>query len=149
MIRIQHEDFNVGDEYEALKHEADGDGAIVTFTGLVRDFNDEGLVTAINLEHYPGMTEKSLMQICIEAGNRWDLGSIRLIHRIGVIKAEEQIVFVGITSKRRKSAFEACEFIMDYLKTSVPIWKQECTVEGMKWVESKSTDEAAMQRWFS
>ncbi len=149
MIRIQHEDFDVGEEYAALKREADGDGAIVTFTGLVRDFNNEGSVSAINIEHYPGMTEKSLMQICIEANHRWELGAIRLIHRIGVIKAEEQIVFVGVTAKHRKNAFEASEFIMDYLKTSAPLWKQESTVEGMKWVESKATDEVAMQRWFS
>lgn len=147
MISIQREDFNHCDVYQVLKEEADGDGAIVTFTGIVRDFNVTGAVSAILIEHYPGMTEKSLMQICTDARKRWELGKIRVIHRIGTLNAEEQIVFVGVTSKHRKSAFEACEFIIDYLKTSAPLWKQEGTSEGMKWVESKQSDKQAMQRW--
>jgi molybdopterin synthase catalytic subunit len=147
MISVQTQDFNLGHEYEMLKQEAGGDGAIVTFTGLVRDFNDDGSVSMIRLDHYPGMTEKSLMNICSTARKRWQLGQIRVIHRIGVIEASEQIVFIGVSAKHRKNAFEAAEFIMDYLKTSAPLWKQEGTTSGMKWVESKKSDQDAIARW--
>lgn len=148
MISVQYEDFDHCQEYRALQDEADGDGAVVTFTGLVRDFNNDGSVSAIHIEHYPGMTEKTLMNICNKARERWEIGALRIIHRIGTIEPQGQIVFVGVTSKHRKSAFEACEFIMDYLKTSAPFWKKEGTNEGMKWVESKSSDRQAMERWF-
>jgi molybdopterin synthase catalytic subunit len=147
MISVQREDFDHCKEYQALKDNADSDGAIVTFTGLVRDFNIDGSVSSIMIEHYPGMTEKSLMNICSEASKRWELGHIRVIHRVGLIHSTEQIVFVGVTSKHRNSAFEATQFIMDYLKTSAPLWKQEGTSTGMKWVEAKSSDESAMKRW--
>ncbi len=147
MISVQTNDFDLGHEYQMLRQDADGDGAIVTFTGLVRDFNNSGSVSMIRLEHYPGMTEKSLMNICSDARKRWELGQIRLIHRVGFIGANEQIVFVGVSSKHRKSAFEAAEFIMDYLKTNAPIWKQEGTATGMKWVESKQSDQTAASRW--
>ncbi|AEA99987.1 molybdopterin synthase catalytic subunit MoaE [Alteromonas mediterranea] len=147
MISVQRGDFDHCEQYQALKEEADGDGAVVTFTGLVRDFNIQGAVSGIRIEHYPGMTEKSLMHICSEARKRWQLGQIRVIHRVGTIGPQEQIVFVGVTSKHRKNAFEACEFIIDYLKTSAPLWKQEGTSEGMKWVTSRSSDQEAMDRW--
>jgi molybdopterin synthase catalytic subunit len=147
MISVQTQDFNLGHEYEILKQDAGGDGAIVTFTGLVRDFNDDGSVSMIRLDHYPGMTEKSLMDICSTARKRWQLGQICLIHRIGVIEASEQIVFIGVSAKHRKNAFEAAEFIMDYLKTSAPLWKQEGTASGMQWVESKKSDQDAIARW--
>jgi molybdopterin synthase catalytic subunit len=148
MIKIQTENFDHCVQYKALKDGADGDGAIVTFTGVVRDFNIDSSVSSIYIEHYPGMTEKSLMEICSEARKRWELGQVRIIHRIGMIEASEQIVFVGVTSKHRKNAFEATEFIMDYLKTSAPLWKKEGTAKGLKWVESKSTDELAMTKWY-
>lgn len=147
VISVQREDFDHCEQYKALKDEADGDGAIVTFTGIVRDFNIDSSVVAIQIEHYPGMTEKSLMRICSEARVRWQLGHIRVIHRIGTISAQEQIVFIGVTSKHRKSAFEACEFIIDYLKTNAPLWKREGTAEGMKWVARKQSDQEATKKW--
>jgi molybdopterin synthase catalytic subunit len=147
MISIQTADFDHGQEYTALRSQADSDGAIVTFTGLVRDFNDDSAVSAIQLEHYPGMTEKSLMAITTQARKHWELGQIRIIHRVGNIEASEQIVFVGVTSKHRKNAFEACQFIMDFLKTQAPIWKQEGTQSGMKWVDAKLSDQEATKKW--
>lgn len=149
MISVQQEDFDHSTEYNALRENADSDGAIVTFTGLVRDFNIDGSVSGIFIEHYPGMTEKSLMQICSETRKRWDIGQIRLIHRIGEIESSEQIVFVGVTSKHRKNAFEATQYIMDYLKASAPLWKQEGTPKGMKWVATKPSDQAAITDWNS
>jgi molybdopterin synthase catalytic subunit len=149
MISIQKQDFTVGNEYEQLRQESHGSGAIVTFTGLVRDFNHNGSVAMIRLEHYAGMTEKSLMAICSDARHRWELGQIRLIHRIGVLEANEQIVFVGVSAKHRKNAFEAAEFIMDHLKTNAPLWKQEGTPDGMKWVDAKQSDKEAISRWSS
>lgn len=147
MISIQEEDFDHGAEYQALRDNADSDGAIVTFTGLVRDFNNSGSVSSIFIEHYAGMTEKSLMSICSQARARWKLGQIRVIHRVGLIQSSEQIVFVGVSSTHRKSAFEATEFIMDYLKTQAPFWKQEGTSKGLQWVDSKVSDEQAVNRW--
>lgn len=147
MISIQTSDFDVGIEYQALKESADGDGAIVTFTGLVRDMCEMGSVSGISLEHYPGMAEKSLMEICTKARQRWSLGNIRIIHRIGELAASEQIVFVGVTSKHRHDAFEACEFLMDYLKTRAPFWKKEITASGAVWVEAKQTDNDAAAVW--
>ena len=147
MIRIQEYDFDQGVEYNNLRENVDGDGAIVTFTGLVRDFNQHSAVSSIYIEHYPGMAEKSLMNICSHARKQWELGQLRVIHRVGLIQSSEQVVFVGVSSEHRKNAFEACEFIMDYLKTSAPFWKQEGTPSGMKWVESKQSDEQSMTRW--
>lgn len=147
MISVQTEDFDHGYEYQTLRDNVKSDGAIVTFTGLVRDFNVDGSVSSIYIEHYAGMTEKSLMAICAAAKKRWQLGHVRLIHRIGHIKSHEQIVFVGITSVHRQNAFDACQFIMDYLKTQAPLWKQEGTAQGMQWVASKMSDEESALRW--
>ncbi|MFT5282545.1 MAG: molybdopterin synthase catalytic subunit [Kangiellaceae bacterium] len=147
MISVQSEDFDHSAQYKLLREKADSDGAIVTFTGLVRDFNDDGSVSGMQIEHYPGMTQKSLNDICLQAKKRWDLGQVRVIHRVGVVAASEQIVFVGVSSKHRKNAFEACQFIMDYLKTSAPFWKQEGTANGMKWVKAKESDKKAAARW--
>ena len=147
MICVQENDFDQGYEYQQLRKDADSDGAIVTFTGLVRDFNDDGAVSNIKLEHYPGMTEKALMNICSRARQRWELGQVRVIHRIGLIEASEQIVFVGVSAKHRQNAFEAAQFIMDYLKTQAPFWKQEGTPQGLKWVEPKSSDADAVKKW--
>lgn len=147
MISVQTEDFDIGQEYARLRQSADSDGAIVTFTGLVRDFNQSGSVSALFIEHYPGMTENALSAICEKARARWELGQIRIIHRVGDIKADEQIVFVAVSSKHRKNAFEASEFIMDYLKKDAPFWKKEATEQGMQWVEQKATDLNAAERW--
>jgi molybdopterin synthase catalytic subunit len=147
MISVQSEDFDHSAQYKLLREKADSDGAIVTFTGLVRDFNDDGSVSGMQIEHYPGMTQKSLNDICLQAKKRWDLGQVRVIHRVGVVAASEQIVFVGVSSKHRKNAFEACQFIMDYLKTSAPFWKQEGIANGMKWVKAKESDKKAAARW--
>ncbi|GAC24399.1 molybdopterin synthase catalytic subunit [Paraglaciecola mesophila KMM 241] len=147
MISIQHEDFDLNHEYLQLRDCNDGDGAIVTFSGLVRDYNADGSVSGLFLEHYPGMTEKSLMDICVQARAKWPLGQIRIIHRIGQLNANEQIVFVGVTSAHRAAAFSAAEFIMDYLKTQAPIWKQEHSAKGPKWVEAKDSDVTAANKW--
>lgn len=147
MIKIQTHDFDIGEQYKAMRQNSISDGAIVTFTGLVRDFNDDGSVSSIFIEHYPKMTQKSLEKICVEAKSKWKLGQVRIIHRIGMLEASEQIVFVGVSSTHRNNAFSAAEFIMDYLKVSAPLWKQEGTSTGMKWVASKESDKQAMTRW--
>jgi molybdopterin synthase catalytic subunit len=147
MISIQTEDFSQGTEYEDLRKKADSDGAIVTFTGIVRDFNSDDKVIGIELEHYPEMTQKSLSKICELARQKWAIGEIRIIHRVGKILAHEQIVFVGVSSKHRRAAFEACEFIMDYLKSEVPLWKKEMLTEKSIWVAAKDSDKKDAQRW--
>lgn len=145
-VSVQREDFSVGDEYEVLA-QGTASGAIVTFTGKVRDMNLGDNVVGMSLEHYPGMTERSLEKICDEAESRWMLNGIRVIHRVGDLDAGDQIVFVGVSSAHRGSAFEACEFIMDYLKTKAPFWKKERTTESTRWVESRDSDAQAAERW--
>jgi len=147
MISVQYDDFDQGAEYKALVAKSDGAGAVVTFTGLVRDLCDSDRVSAITIEHYPGMTEKALMDICVQARKRWSLGQIRIIHRIGELIAGDQIVFVGVTSKHRSEAFASAEFLMDFLKTKAPLWKKECLPYGEKWVQPKTSDQQARQRW--
>jgi molybdopterin synthase catalytic subunit len=147
MISVQNQDFSLSDEYQALIEGNQKDGAVVTFVGLVRDFNDGSDVNGLFLEHYPGMTEKCLNDICQQASERWELGRIRVIHRIGQLNLAEQIVFVGVTSMHRKSAFEACEFIMDYLKTQAPFWKKETTTQGEHWVQAKQSDMTKADKW--
>lgn len=122
-------------------------GAIVSFVGLVRDINDGDTVNALTLEHYPEMTEKSLQAIELEAKTRWDVIDSLIIHRVGTLKPQDQIVLVAVTSAHRGDAFKACEFIMDYLKTSAPFWKKEATNQGERWVEAKLSDDAAKARW--
>jgi len=138
--------FSVGEEYTWLA-ERDEDGAVVTFTGKVRTHYLGDSVKALTLEHYPGMTEKSLADIVQDARTRWTLGRITVIHRIGEMWPGEEIVFVGVTSSHRSSAFESGEFIMDYLKTRAPFWKREATPEGERWVESRDSDKDAASRW--
>ncbi|EHM47864.1 MAG: molybdopterin synthase catalytic subunit MoaE [Yokenella regensburgei] len=145
-IRVETARFSVGDEYQWLA-ERDEDGAVVTFTGKVRNHNLGDSVKALTLEHYPGMTEKSLTDIVAQARERWPLGRVTVIHRIGEMWPGEEIVFVGVTSVHRGSAFAAGEFIMDYLKTQAPFWKREATPEGDRWVESRDSDKAAASRW--
>lgn len=147
-VSVQFEDFSVGAEYEALA-QGTASGAVVTFVGKVRDMNLGDNVTGLSLEHYPGMTEKALGDICQQAEQRWPLLDVRVIHRVGDLDIGDQIVFVGVSSAHRGAAFEACEFIMDYLKTKAPFWKKERTTEETRWVESRESDAKAAERWKS
>ena len=146
-IRIQEQDFDLTTEVKTLRKGDPRVGAVVTFVGTVRDLNDGSQVKGMTLEHYPGMTEKSLGEIIQQARGRWDLYKTLVIHRIGPLLPEDQIVLVAVTSAHRGEAFAACEFIMDYLKTAAPFWKKEDTPEGSKWVDARVTDDAAMARW--
>jgi len=146
-ISIQTQDFNLSDEVALLEQNNDIDGAVVTFTGRVRNKNEGLKVSGLYLEHYPGMTEKSLEKIINTAQQRWDIGRITVIHRIEQLSIGEQIVFVGVTSMHRKDAFAAAEFIMDYLKVQAPFWKKELTEQGEKWLDAKSTDTNKAQQW--
>ncbi|KFI13901.1 molybdopterin synthase catalytic subunit MoaE [Vibrio coralliilyticus] len=147
-VSVQFEDFSVGAEYAALA-QGTASGAVVTFVGKVRDMNLGDNVTGLSLEHYPGMTEKALGEICQQAEQRWPLLDVRVIHRVGDLDIGDQIVFVGVSSAHRGAAFEACEFIMDYLKTKAPFWKKERTTEETRWVESRESDAKAAERWKS
>ncbi|GAB1266513.1 molybdopterin synthase catalytic subunit MoaE [Aurantivibrio infirmus] len=147
MIRIQEEDFDLGDEYTALKKNSRSPGAIVTFTGLVRDLDGNEKITGMTLEYYPGMTEQSLAEIISEAKQRWRLDQIKVIHRVGKLVADDQIVFVGVSSAHREEAFLACRFIMDYLKTRAQFWKKETTTSGERWVDAKSSDRDSAEKW--
>ena len=147
MISIQTDDFDAGAEYEALRLTGPGTGAIVTFSGLVRDSGDLSGVTGLFLEHYPVMTEQVIQGLIDEAGRRWDVQRARVIHRVGRLALADQIVFVGVCSAHRGDAFAACEFIMDALKTSAPFWKKEITREGEHWVEQKEADVARSRNW--
>ena len=146
-IRIQEADFDLTTEVKLLRKDDPRVGAVVTFVGTVRDMNDGSQVKGMTLEHYPGMTEKSLEEIIIQAKGRWDIYKTLVIHRVGPLLPEDQIVLVAVTSAHRGEAFAACEFIMDYLKTAAPFWKKEETPEGGKWVDARVTDDAAMARW--
>jgi len=149
MISVREADFDIGEEYRALQNsDTDADcGAIVTFSGSVRSRDQDNEIVALKLEHYPGMTEKSLSNIVIDAKQRWQLGEVRIIHRVGEINAGEQIVFVGVSSAHRKEAFAAGEFIMDYLKTQAPFWKKEIRKDGESWLEAKQSDLDKAQNW--
>ncbi len=146
VISVQPEDFDVALEYQQLR-QAFGTGAVVIFSGLVRDMNLGDHVGGLFLEHYPGMTEKSLQAIVDEACARWPLDNCRIIHRVGQLALGDQIVFVGVASAHRQAAFEACEFLMDYLKVRAPFWKREQTEQGERWIEARDSDDAAADRW--
>ncbi|QWE18143.1 molybdopterin synthase catalytic subunit MoaE [Polynucleobacter corsicus] len=146
-IHIQKADFDLTTEVKALRKDDPRVGAVVTFLGTVRDMNDGSQVRGMTLEHYPGMTEKSLEEIITQARGRWDLYKTLVIHRVGPLLPEDQIVLVAVTSAHRGEAFAACEFIMDYLKTAAPFWKKEETPQGSKWVDARVTDDTAMARW--
>lgn len=146
-IRIQEGDFDVSAEIASMRKGDPRVGAVVTFLGTVRDMNDGSSVKGMTLEHYPGMTEKALQEILDQAKSRWDLYQTLVIHRVGLLLPEDQIVMVAVTSAHRGEAFAACEFIMDYLKTAAPFWKKEDTPEGGRWVDARVTDEIAMSRW--
>lgn len=147
LIRVQENDFDVSTEIAALRKGDPRVGAVVTFLGTVRDLNDGSQVKEMTLEHYPNMTEKALEEIVAQAKSRWDIYQALVIHRVGPLLPEDQIVLVAVTSAHRGEAFAACEFIMDYLKTAAPFWKKEETPDGGRWVDSRVTDEAAMARW--
>jgi len=146
-IRIQEKDFDISAEIAGLRKGDPRVGAVVSFLGAVRDMNDGSQVKGMTLEHYPGMTEKALQEILDQAKARWDIYQTLVIHRVGPLLPEDQIVLVVVTSAHRGEAFAACEFIMDYLKTAAPFWKKEDTSEGARWVDSRVTDAAAMERW--
>ncbi|CAK7003686.1 molybdopterin synthase catalytic subunit MoaE [Morganella morganii] len=146
-ITVQTDNFSVGEEYQWLAGCAD-DGAVVTFTGKVRNHNLGDNVAALSLEHYPGMTEKALADIVTQARERWELQRVTLIHRVGSLYPNDEIVFVGVSAGHRGMAFEAAEFLMDYLKTRAPFWKKETLPEGgTRWVDARESDQKAADRW--
>ncbi len=144
-VRIQTESFDAGAELNAFTDTVAGAGAVVSFTGVVRDV-DGGLVS-MEIEHYPGMTEKAIAAIVSEAQSRWDLAGALVIHRHGRLSAGDQIMMVATASRHRVDAFQAAEFLMDYLKSRAPFWKKEMTQSGDGWVEARDEDEAALDRW--
>lgn len=145
-VSVQYDDFSIEAEYQCFSENATT-GAVVTFIGKVRDMNLGDNVTGLLLEHYPGMTEKSLSEICDQAEARWPLHQVKVIHRVGNMLIGDQIVFVGVSSAHRWAAFEACEFIMDYLKTKAPFWKKEQTTKDSRWIDSRDSDKKAAARW--
>ena len=146
-VRVQTEDFDVGAEIAALRAGDPRVGAVASFIGTVRDVNEGTGVSTLTLEHYPGMTEKSLDEICAQAKARWDILDTLVIHRVGEMQPLDQIVLVAVTSAHRGEAFAACEFIMDFLKTRAPFWKKERTPQGERWVDARASDDAAAERW--
>jgi molybdopterin synthase catalytic subunit len=146
-VRVQQEDFDTGRELESLTRGRVDVGAVASFVGLVRDVNDGASVSGMTLEHYPGMTDKALEDICAQAMSRWNLIDTLVIHRVGALKPGDRIVLVGVSSAHRGEAFAACEFIMDYLKTRAPFWKREETPQGARWVEARASDDDAAGRW--
>ena len=146
-VRIQTKDFDAGAEIAAVRRGNPKIGAVASFVGVARDVNDGDSVSTLTLEHYPGMTEKALEGIVAEARARWDVIDILVVHRVGEIKPTEQIVLVVVAGAHRGEAFAACEFVMDYLKTRAPFWKQVETVAGTTWVEARASDDRAAERW--
>ncbi|NKI96127.1 molybdenum cofactor biosynthesis protein MoaE [Rhizobacter sp. SG703] len=146
-VSIQVDDFDLGAEVARLRAGDGGVGAVVAFVGTVRDRSEGADISRMELEHYPGMTEKSIDAMIDAAMARFDIRAARVVHRVGVLDAQDQIVLVAVTSAHRGSAFEACEFLMDYLKTQAPFWKKEHTPQGARWVDARSHDDAALRRW--
>lgn len=146
-VRVQVEDFDVAAELKALRVDRADVGAVVNFIGLVRDINDGDAIQTLTLEYYPGMTERALEKIANEAQSRWDIQDSLIIHRVGTLKPQDQIVLVAVTSAHRGEAFKACEFMMDFLKTEAPFWKKEATSKGERWVDAKLSDDDAQARW--
>ncbi len=149
-VVIQQADFDLSEVVAALRSSDPAVGAVATFIGTVRDRNDgggPGNISAMELEHYPGMTERSIEAMIDVALQRFDIRAAHVIHRVGTLKPLDQIVLVAVTSGHRGEAFQACEFLMDYLKTQAPFWKKETTSEGARWVDARVSDDAALQRW--
>jgi molybdopterin synthase catalytic subunit len=146
-VRVQTADFDLSEEVRLLRAGRPEVGAVVTFVGTVRDMNEGASVAELELEHYPGMTEKALEDIVVRACARFNLADALVVHRVGPLQPLEQIVLVVALSAHRGEAFAGCEFIMDYLKSEAPFWKKEQTPEGARWVDARSSDEAALKRW--
>lgn len=146
-VSIQTEDFNLSAETAALRANDKRVGAVCSFVGTVRDRNDGQNISSMELEHYPGMTEKAIEAMIDEACARFDIFAARVIHRVGLLQPLDQVVMVAVTSAHRGESFKACEFLMDYLKTQAPFWKKEQTPEGARWVDARSSDDAALAKW--
>ena len=146
-MRVQSEDFDAGAEIGAMRRGNPRIGAIASFIGVVRDLNDGAKVAEMTLEHYPGMTEKALEKIVAEAQSRWDVYDALVVHRVGTLRPTDQIVLVVVAGAHRGEAFQACEFLMDYLKTRAPFWKKEKTPDGVRWVDARTADDTAADRW--
>ncbi|MCW5660580.1 MAG: molybdopterin synthase catalytic subunit MoaE [Burkholderiaceae bacterium] len=146
-VTIQQADFDLSAEVASLRDDDAQVGAVACFVGTVRDRNDGTSVSAMELEHYPGMTERAIESMIGEARRRFDIRGVRVIHRVGRLMPHDQIVLVAVTSAHRHDAFQACEFLMDYLKTQAPFWKKESTPEGARWVDARQADDAALARW--
>jgi molybdopterin synthase catalytic subunit len=146
-VRVQNEDFDAGREIAALRRGNAQVGAVAAFVGVVRDMNDGSAVADMELEHYPGMTEKAITGIIEQARTRWNIFDVLVVHRIGHLKPLDQIVLVVVASAHRGDAFAACEFVMDYLKTQAPFWKKEAGPGGARWVDARVADDAALARW--
>jgi molybdopterin synthase catalytic subunit len=146
-VRVQAEDFDVGREIAAMRAGDARVGAVASFIGTVRDVNDAATVSTLTLEHYPGMTENALDAIVAEARARFDIFDALVIHRVGELRPTDQIVLVVVTGAHREAAFDACRFLMDYLKTRAPFWKKEQTPTGARWVDARASDDEAAARW--
>ena len=146
-VTVQTADFDLGVEVAALRAGDAGVGAVAAFIGTVRDRNDGQGISAMELEHYPGMTERAIEAMIDEAVRRFEIRGARVIHRVGLLQPQDQIMMVAVTSAHRGAAFQACEFLMDYLKTEAPFWKKEDTPQGARWVDARSSDDAALARW--
>jgi molybdopterin synthase catalytic subunit len=146
-VRVQTQDFDAGLELAQLRRARKDVGAVVSFIGQVRDFNEGDTVSQLSLEHYPGMTEKALAAIAAQAQSRWDIVDTLIIHRVGTLQPLDQIVLVAVSGAHRGEAFKACEFIMDALKTEAPFWKKEVTASGERWLDAKDSDDVARERW--
>jgi molybdopterin synthase catalytic subunit len=149
-VSIQTHDFDLGAEVAALRAGDAGVGAVASFIGTVRDRNGgggAGDISAMELEHYPGMTERSIEQMIDAALARFDIRAARVVHRVGLLQPGDQVVLVAVSSAHRGQAFQACEFLMDYLKTQAPFWKKETTPDGARWVDARVADDAALARW--
>jgi molybdopterin synthase catalytic subunit len=146
-VEIRHDDFDLGAEVGALRAGDGGVGAVCAFVGTVRDRNDGASVATLELEHYPGMTEAAIEAMIDESMRRFAIRAVRVVHRVGALAPTAQIVLVAVTSAHRGEAFQACEFLMDYLKTQAPFWKKEAGPDGIRWVDARVADDAALARW--
>jgi len=146
-VSVRQADFDLSAEVAALRAGDAGVGAVVAFVGTVREHAGGQAVSRMELEHYPGMTEAAIEAMIDAAARRFDIRAARVVHRIGVLEPSDQIVLVAVSSAHRGQAFQACEFLMDYLKTQAPFWKKESTAEGSRWVDARSSDDAALERW--
>ena len=146
-VFVQTEDFDLSAEIAKLRANNPAIGAVASFVGVVRDLNQGVDVQTMELEHYPGMTEKALQEIVAQASSRWQLMECLVIHRVGLLKPLDQIVLVAVATAHRGEAFSACEFIMDYLKTQAPFWKKEKTSAGERWVDAREADDHALSKW--